>query len=214
LQVEPGSLNYVDPTVGSHCNQKQPTFATDLTPLWAALGGGIVVGATTIIAQVFSNRAVQTQSHDQRRHEMVLDERRAVRSTRQEVYPKVTGAVREILTFFQSGSGTSDERIRSFGIPVDRLSERNAIWAEVTVLGSAEVYNLLMNFVSEANELHRVSVELIHGLDQQQKGSENTDVPAKMAELQSRVLGMGLSATALFSQMRDEIGPPSVSPPP
>lgn len=106
-----------------------PIVATDLTPLWASLGGGLVVGATTIIGQVVSNRGTATQSLDQREHEMVLDERRAVRSTRQIVYPKVTEAVREILTFFTNAT----EAVMNGVIPSGSLSidspKRNALWA-------------------------------------------------------------------------------------
>lgn len=67
----------------------------------------------------------------------------------------------------------------------------------MTVLGSTEVYDLLTAFIATANELHKVSGELIHELDQLNRGSDKTDFPGKTGELNDLLQAMGRKAIAL-----------------
>jgi hypothetical protein len=200
----------------------QPAVATDLTPVWSAIAGGVLVGTASILQQTFSNRAAnrridkeiahqQSEAQRQRSHESDMDERRAVRDTRREVYPRVAEAVREIVTFLTRGA----ERVMSgLGLPTEGYlsidtPEKRVLWAEATVLGSTDAFEMLNAFIMVSDRMHRLTIELAAEIEQRNRGASNTDVPGTVDELGTQVANLGRHASALFDQMRTEIGPPT-----
>ncbi len=124
-----------------HGEHGELSFATDLTPLWAALGGGIVVGAGTIITQTFSNGAArdrtdreithqENEAQRQRAHEIELDERRSARTMRQEVYPKIAAAMQEVVTYLTENAlaAMSGNAVKPRSLTLDS-PEHRAAWS-------------------------------------------------------------------------------------